>query len=177
MLPKTTLVLGGANSGKSAFAERLVLSAGIPPTYIATAQAWDDEMREKIKAHQQQRGEGWRTVEAPLELVPVLNALTRNDVCLLDCITLWLSNHLIAETDVDGKIDALCGAIVQTSAPLVIVSNEVGYGIVPENALARRFRAYQGRLNQRLAAEADLVVQVIAGLPQVLKGQLPDGIT
>jgi adenosylcobinamide kinase/adenosylcobinamide-phosphate guanylyltransferase len=176
MLPKTTLVLGGANSGKSAFAERLVLSTKIAPTYIATAQAWDDEMREKIAAHQQQRGTRWRTIEAPLEVAAALTALTETDVCLLDCATLWLSNQLLADADIQLANATLCSAVSQCDAPLVIVSNEVGYGIVPENALARRFRAAQGHLNQTLAAQADLVVQVIAGLPQVLKGQLPDGV-
>ncbi|MCL4109792.1 UNVERIFIED_CONTAM: hypothetical protein GTU68_018519 [Idotea baltica] len=175
MLPKTSLILGGANSGKSIFAEKLVLSAKISPTYLATAQAWDDEMRQKINAHQEQRGPNWRTIEAPLDVSAPLKSLTSRDVGLLDCVTLWLSNHLLADHDVERESHMLCASLADTQAPVVIVSNEVGHGVVPDHALGRQFRAAQGRLNQKLAAQADLVVMITAGLPQVLKGQLPQG--
>ena len=171
-LPKLTLVLGGASSGKSDFAESLVLEWEKSPAYIATAQAFDAEMQAKIAAHRRARGEVWRTIEAPLDLGQAFGK-AGEDTVLLDCVTLWLSNHLLAESAPDPLLEGLEALLAQRSAPTVIVSNEVGQGIVPENALARQFRALQGRLNRRLAARADLVVQVVAGLPVVLKGQLP----
>ena len=168
-----TLVLGGASSGKTAWAERLVLGSGRDPLYLATAQAWDDEMRAKIARHQVLRGAGWTTIEAPMDLGPALRGATEDQAVLLDCATLWLSNHLLAGSDLDAAGDDLMTAIGACAAPVVVVSNEVGAGIVPETALGRRFRDAQGRLNQRLAAQAGLVVAVMAGLPLVLKGQLP----
>ncbi|MBZ8118228.1 bifunctional adenosylcobinamide kinase/adenosylcobinamide-phosphate guanylyltransferase [Roseovarius sp. LXJ103] len=173
MLPRLSLVLGGAASGKSAFAEALVMRTARPRHYIATAQAFDDEMRAKIAAHLVQRGDGWRTHEAPLDLAPALSAAAPGDVVLLDCATLWLSNHILAEHDLAQAEGALMAALGACAAPVVVVSNEVGLSVVPDNKLARRFQNAQGALNQRLAAEAALVVQVIAGLPQVLKGTLP----
>lgn len=167
-----TFVLGGANSGKSNFAETLCFQTQKPRVYIATAQAFDDEMRAKISAHQDQRGDGWTTIEAPLDVAVALDSCTKDQIVLLDCATLWLTNQLMAEADLDSVTDGLIDALSRCAAQVIVVSNEVGNGIVPENAMARRFRGAQGRLNQRLAAQADLVVQVIAGLPQVLKGQL-----
>lgn len=172
-LPALTLVIGGARSGKSAFAEGLVSATTRPRRYVATAEAWDDEMRERIARHRLDRGAGWLTVEAPLDLVSALAAATSAEVVLVDCATLWITNHLLADHDLDAMSSALVGALAACAAPVVIVSNETGWGIVPDNALARRFRDAQGRLNQRLAAEAGLVVTVIAGLPLVLKGRLP----
>ncbi|MBU2991830.1 bifunctional adenosylcobinamide kinase/adenosylcobinamide-phosphate guanylyltransferase [Octadecabacter sp. 1_MG-2023] len=172
-LPDITLVLGGAASGKSGFAESLCFQAGKPKTYIATAQAFDDEMRDKIKTHRLQRGENWLTIEAHLDLGPALSERTPDEIVLLDCATLWLSNVLLADQDLDTAMTALMTALTACHAQIVVVSNEVGNGIVPDNALSRQFRNAQGRLNQRLAAQAGLVVQVIAGLPQVLKGTLP----
>jgi len=169
-LPRLTLVIGGASSGKSAEAERLVVASGLLRTYVATAQVFDDEMRAKIAAHRDMRGAGWTTIEEPLDLAPTLAAATAGEVILIDCATLWLTNHILADNDVDAAADTLLAALRKCAAPVVIVSNEVGAGIVPENALARRFRTGQGRLNQRLAAQADRVVTVIAGLPLVLKG-------
>lgn len=173
-LPALTLVIGGARSGKSAFAERLVRGSGRPRRYIATAEAWDDEMRARIAQHRADRGNGWLTVEAPLDLPAALAQVPPDEAVLIDCATLWLTNHLLADHDIAAESSALLGAITACAAPVVIVSNETGWGIVPENALARRFRDEQGRLNQRLAAAAHLVVTVIAGLPLALKGQVPD---
>lgn len=172
-LPPLTLVVGGARSGKSALAERLVAASGRPRRYIATAEAWDDEMRDRIARHRLDRGSDWTTVEAPLDLPAALADTTADEAVLIDCATLWLTNHLLADHDLPAEASRLLTALATCPAPVVIVTNETGWGIVPENALARRFRDEQGRLNQRLAAEADLVVTVIAGLPLVLKGALP----
>lgn len=172
-LPPLTLVIGGARSGKSAFAEHLITGSGRPRRYIATAEAWDEEMRDRITRHRQDRGTGWTTVEAPLDLAAALADARPDDAILVDCATLWLTNHLLAEHDLAAETTGLLAALIACPAPIVIVSNETGWGIVPENALARRFRDEQGRLNQLLAAESALVVTVIAGLPMVLKGQLP----
>lgn len=173
ILSPLTLVVGGARSGKSAFAEGLVTGSGRPRRYIATAEAWDEEMRDRIARHRADRGEAWTTVEAPLDLCGALAQAMPQEVVLVDCATLWLTNHLLAEHDLALETSHLLAALAHCAAPVVIVSNETGWGIVPENALARRFRDEQGRLNQRLAAQSDLVVTVIAGLPMVLKGQLP----
>lgn len=172
-LPPLTLVIGGARSGKSGFAERLITATGRPRRYIATAEAWDDEMRDRIARHRNERGPAWTTVEAPLDLAAALAQARAEEAVLVDCATLWLTNHLLAEHDLSVKVSGLLAGLAGCKAPVVIVSNETGWGIVPENALARRFRDEQGRLNQRLAAEAGLVVTVIAGLPLVLKGTLP----
>lgn len=173
-LPGLTLVIGGAASGKSAQAEALVRDHGGQRVYVATAQAFDDEMRAKIAAHQEMRaGDGWRTVEAPFDVVGALDGLGSGDVVLLDCATFWLTNLLLSERDWQEEAAALIAALKACPAPVVVVSNETGQGIVPENALARAFREAQGRLNQRLAAEAGLVVAVMAGVPLVLKGVTP----
>lgn len=168
-----TLVIGGARSGKSAFAERLLVGTGRPRRYIATAEAWDDEMRQRIAQHQRDRGGDWITVEAPLDLPTALALAQAGECVLIDCATLWLTNHLLAGHDLSAETERLVTALGACPAPVVIVSNETGWGIVPDNALARQFRDAQGRLNQRIAQEAGLVVTVIAGLPMVLKGSLP----
>lgn len=173
-LPQLTLVIGGAASGKSAFAENLVLQQRKKPLYLATAQAWDFEMQQKIDLHRQSRGPDWQTIEAPLDLCPHLEAITDEHVILLDCATLWLSNHLLAAHDLRAQGAALLAALAGSAAKTVVVTNEVGQGIVPEHALGRQFRQAQGALNQALAAQAGLVVAIIAGLPLVLKGQLPE---
>jgi adenosylcobinamide kinase/adenosylcobinamide-phosphate guanylyltransferase len=169
-LPKFTFVLGGAASGKSSLAEALCFQTTKARVYIATAQAFDDEMRAKVSAHQNQRGTDWLTFEAPLDVSGVLKQRTADEIVLLDCATLWLSNVLLADNDISAAGADLLDAIATCPAQIIVVSNEVGHGIVPDNALARQFRNSQGRLNQSLAAQADLVVHVIAGLPQVLKG-------
>jgi len=173
MLPDLTLIIGGAASGKSDFAEGLVTSCGNDKIYLATAQAHDGEMVAKINRHQKSRGSGWRTIEAPLDPAPALASATANDVVLLDCATLWLTNQLMAKSDLEAASRTLLTALAACKAPVVVVSNEVGAGIVPQNALARQFREAQGRLNQSLASQAGLAVMVIAGLPMVLKGTLP----
>lgn len=173
-LPGLTLVIGGAASGKSAQAEALVRRQGGQRVYIATAQAFDDEMRAKIAAHQRMRaGDGWRTVEAPFDVVGALERLSEREVVLLDCATFWLTNLMLAERDWRPEADRLIAALLACPAPVVVVSNETGQGIVPENALARAFREAQGRLNQQLAEKAGLVMAVMAGLPLVLKGETP----
>jgi len=166
-----TLVLGGARSGKSRFAEGLVTRAPPPWTYIATAQAFDDEMRARIAAHRDGRLPGWRTVEAPMDLAGALRDAP--GPVLVDCLTLWLSNLMLAESDLAAATAGLTAAL-DRAAPTVLVSNEVGLGIVPDNALARRFRDAAGILHQQLAARASCVVFTVAGLPLFVKGSADD---
>ena len=130
-------------------------------------------MRDRIATHRQDRGDGWDTVDAPLDLASALAAVPADAAVLVDCATLWLTNHMLAEHDLAQETGRLLAALAACAAPVVVVSNEVGWGIVPDNALARRFRDAQGRLNQQMAAQADLVVGVMAGLPFALKGRLP----
>jgi adenosylcobinamide kinase/adenosylcobinamide-phosphate guanylyltransferase len=172
-LPALTLVLGGARSGKSALAEGLIIASGRPRRYIATAEAWDDEMRDRIARHRHDRGGDWTTIEAPLDLPGALAAARPDEAVLIDCATLWLTNHLLADHDLAAEAGRLLAALSACPAPVVIVSNEVGWSIVPDNALARQFSDEQGRLNQRLAQVAGLVIAVMAGLPLVLKGRMP----
>ena len=162
-----TLILGGARSGKSCRAEALVTALPPPWTYIATAEAFDAEMAARIAAHRARRAEGWRTLDAPRDLPGVL-AAARGPV-LVDCLTLWLSNLMLAEADIGAGTAALEEALRARKGPVVLVSNEVGCGIVPATPLGRRFRDAQGLLNQRMAALADQVELVIAGLPLRLK--------
>jgi adenosylcobinamide kinase/adenosylcobinamide-phosphate guanylyltransferase len=137
---------------------------------VATAEAGDDEMAERIAAHRARRSAGWQTIEAPHDLVYALESASAHACLLVDCLTLWLSNRMLADADLDREIEYLEEALARRAAVTVLVSNEVGYGIVPDNALARRFRDLQGRVNQRLAASADRVVLLVAGLPLVVKG-------
>lgn len=167
--PRLTLVLGGAASGKSAHAEALVTALARPRIYIATAQAYDAEMTAKIADHQRARGPDWTTHEVPEALPGALAKMPGDSAVLIDCLTLWLSNRLLAEADLEADRAALVTALKACPAPVVVVSNEAGLGVVPDNALARRFRNAQGALNQAVAAAADRVVLVTAGLPQVLK--------
>lgn len=171
-LPKLTLFIGGAASGKSRMAELMAESLARPRIYVATAQSFDAEMAEKIARHQARRAAGWTTIEAPLDAAQRLRAQPEDAVVLFDCATIWLSNQMLAEADIDAARADLLASLAQCAAPVIAVTNEVGQGIVPENALARRFREAQGRLNIDLAAQADTVVNVVAGLPQVLKGRL-----
>ncbi len=172
---RLALVIGGARSGKSAFAERLVAASGRPRLYIATAQAWDEEMAARI-AHHRARREGWTTVEAPHDLVGALARVPAGAAVLVDCATLWLSNRMLAGADLTAEAEGLVAALAACASPVTVVSNEVGLSIVPDTPLGRRFRDEQGRLNQRLAAAAGLAVAVWAGLPLVLKGRLPEGL-
>ncbi len=169
-IPSLTLVLGGARSGKSRHAESLVTALPPPWTYVATAEAGDDEMTSRIAMHRARRGEDWRTVEAPHDLATALTQAGDDAPVLVDCLTLWLSNRMLAEADVETETEQLESALDGRRAPAILVSNEVGFGIVPDNALARRFRDLQGRLNQRIAARADRVILMVAGLPLVMKG-------
>ena len=167
--PRITLVTGGARSGKSAEAERRVLALPGRPVYIATAEAGDGDMAARIAAHRARRGTGWRTVEAPLALAEALGASDGAGPRLVDCLTLWLSNLMLAGRDWQAEAAGLEAALLTQASPVVLVTNEVGGGIVPENALARAFRDAAGLLNQRIAGVADEVVLVVAGLPLVLK--------
>ena len=168
-----TLIIGGAASGKSLWAENYTLSATKRPLYIATAQPFDTEMEEKIAAHRARRTAQWELKEAPLDLVEALSGLTSESCALIDCLTMWLSNHLLADTPLEPLETDLLKALSICPAKLILVTNEVGYSVVPENALARKFRTAQGQLNQRLAAAANKVVLVTAGLPLVLKSADP----
>lgn len=165
-----TLVLGGARSGKSRHAEALLAPCPAPWTYIATAEAWDDEMRARIAEHQARRDARWRTVSAPLDLP---GALAGAGPALVDCLTLWLTNLMLGGHDVAAAAAALEDALAARGAPTVLVANEVGLGIVPETKLGRAFRDAAGVLNQRIAARADHVHFIAAGLPLLLKGKLP----
>ena len=168
-LPALTLVLGGMRSGKSEYAERLIEAHG-PGVYIATAQVLDTEMAERVRRHRERRGDSWATVEEPLDLAETLGAHgATGRAVLIDCLTLWLSNLLAAGRDAEVETAALAAALARLLVPVVMVSNEVGLGIVPDNALARVFADAAGRLNQAMAAAADRVVLVSAGLPLVLK--------
>ena len=168
----STLVLGGAASGKSAYAEELTLRLPGTPVYIATAQAFDDEMTDKIAAHRQRRGGVWTTIEEPLELPTAITENgVANTVLLVDCLTLWLSNLMTAERDIAAETDTLVDAIRGVQGHIVLVSNELGLGLVPGDELSRRFRDLQGTLNQAVAAATDRVVFVAAGLPMTLKGE------
>jgi adenosylcobinamide kinase/adenosylcobinamide-phosphate guanylyltransferase len=165
-----TLVLGGARSGKSRHAETVAMTSPPPWVYVATAEALDDEMAARISEHRNRRGAQWQTIEAPLDLAGALAGAPASTAILVDCLTLWLSNLMLADRDIDGEVERLERVMAARIAPVVLVSNEVGSGIVPDNAQARRFRDLQGRLNQRMAARADRVVLMVAGLPMVVKG-------
>ncbi|MEL6201013.1 MAG: bifunctional adenosylcobinamide kinase/adenosylcobinamide-phosphate guanylyltransferase [Pseudomonadota bacterium] len=167
----TVLVLGGARSGKSAFAEKLVLESGLQPLYVATAQVWDDEMRTRVEAHRKRRQTQWQTMEEPLELPKLLKREARQGrAILVDCLTLWVTNLMLAEANISDRFASLCAALHGCEGLVVLVSNEVGQGIVPDNKMARDFRDHAGRLHQDVAALADQVHFIAAGLPLTLKG-------
>jgi adenosyl cobinamide kinase/adenosyl cobinamide phosphate guanylyltransferase len=168
-LPKLTLVLGGARSGKSRYAESLIATLPPPWVYVATAEAGDHEMAVRIKAHRARRGPDWRTIEAPRHLVAALQNAGTIPV-LVDCLTLWLTNLMLADIDIEAETAHLERALTAAVVPVVLVANEVGSGIVPDHPLGRKFRDLQGLLNQRIAARADRVVLMVAGLPLALKG-------
>ncbi|MGY3617666.1 bifunctional adenosylcobinamide kinase/adenosylcobinamide-phosphate guanylyltransferase [Bradyrhizobium sp. USDA 10063] len=166
----TTLVLGGARSGKSAFAERVIAESGLARVYLATATADDGEMRDRIAHHRGRRGSDWTTVEEPLALIDALTQVSRPGCAVLvDCLTLWLSNLMLAGRDPDVEAERLAQFLGAAANPVVLVSNEVGLGIVPETRLGRDFRDAQGRLNQMIASSVPNVVFVAAGLPLWLK--------
>ncbi|MER9570869.1 bifunctional adenosylcobinamide kinase/adenosylcobinamide-phosphate guanylyltransferase [Mesorhizobium opportunistum] len=166
---KLTFIIGGARGRKSAHAETLATALPSPWTYIATADAFDDEMRERIALHRSRRGEGWSTIDAPLDLAGAIEALPDNQPVLVDCLTLWLTNHMLGERDLEQECQRLAAVLSRPRGSWFVVSNEVGQGIVPDNALARRFRDAAGRLNQQVAAIADTVLLMVAGLPLKVK--------
>ncbi|MFZ2064369.1 MAG: bifunctional adenosylcobinamide kinase/adenosylcobinamide-phosphate guanylyltransferase [Xanthobacteraceae bacterium] len=173
--PNLMLILGGARSGKSRYAEGLITA--LPPPwnppwiYVATAEPGDKEMQARIAAHRARRGPSWQTVEAPQELAEAV-ILAQPAPVLVDCLTLWLSNLMLIDADIEAETVRLERALEAATAPVVLISNEVGSGIVPEHPLGRRFRDLQGALNQRIAARADRVVLMVAGLPLAVKGTL-----
>lgn len=169
------LVLGGARSGKTGFAERLAMRAGSKPAYLATAQALDAEMRDRVQSHKEQRQGRFATIEEPLELAAAIRTAARShDVILVDCLTLWITNLIVANRDVAAAVEELLVTLADVkSTRVILVSNEVGLGIVPDNAMARMFRDLAGSAHQRLADICDDVYFVVAGLPMVLKGDPP----
>jgi adenosylcobinamide kinase/adenosylcobinamide-phosphate guanylyltransferase len=175
ILPRVTLVLGGARSGKSRHAEQMIKSAldgefYERATYLATAEALDGEMKARVAEHRARRGDAWITVEEPLDLMGALTEYADpKRPILVDCLTLWLSNLMGAGRDIDAETAALAARLQDIGGPVVLVSNEVGLGIVPDNELARAFRDHAGRLNQAVAQVADRVLFVVAGLPTTLK--------
>ena len=168
---KSVLVLGGARSGKSSYAEKMVESSGLQPLYLATGRAFDKEMENRIAIHRDRRGSEWQTVEEPLDLIGALtlNAATDRFV-LVDCLTLWLTNLMMAERDITTETASLVAMLPDLAGPVVFVSSEVGLGIVPENRMAREFRDHAGFLHQAVAAIADDVYFMAAGLPLRMKG-------
>jgi len=176
MSSRHVLVLGGARSGKTGFAERLAMGAGISPAYLATAEALDSEMRERVESHRRQREGRFETLEEPLALAAAIGrAAARHDLILVDCLTLWITNLLGAGRDVAEAVDELSATLAALeSSRVILVSNEVGLGIVPDNPLARTFRDLAGSTHQRIAEICDDVYFVVAGLPLTLKGAPPD---
>ena len=169
-LPAVTLVLGGARSGKSQFAEQLICSMPPPFFYVATAEPRDLEMTERIDQHKMRRGPDWQTLEVPLDLNETLKYLDKaGAVILVDCLTLWLSNLMLTHCDIEKAIASLCNTLSEAQGHIVLVSNEVGQGIVPDNDMARQFRDLAGYMHQDIVAVAQSVVMVIAGLPLTLK--------
>ncbi|MFK4823448.1 bifunctional adenosylcobinamide kinase/adenosylcobinamide-phosphate guanylyltransferase [Paenochrobactrum sp. BZR 588] len=168
---KITLVLGGARSGKSKYAENCAENSGLQPFYIATGRAYDDEMRSRINLHQDRRGLNWTTVEEPLDLADaLLKTAAPNHFVLVDCLTLWVTNLMMAERDIEAETARLLETFPKTSGEIFFVSNEVGLGIVPDNRMAREFRDYAGFLHQRVAEKAHEVYFMAAGLSLKMKG-------
>ena len=169
-LPRLTLILGGARSGKSGHAEALIEASCLTPYYIATAQALDGEMADRIARHQARRGGRWRTIEEPLALTEALHSVAAEGCAIMvDCLTLWLTNLMVQERAIETEIDGLADALARLDGAVVLVSNEVGQGVMPSNAMARAFIDHAGLLHQRLAEQADRVLLMTAGLPQQLK--------
>lgn len=168
-MAKTILITGGARSGKSQLAERMALALGSPAIYVATAEAGDPEMAARIAAHRSRRGAEWTTLAAPLDLAGALSASDTGPPRLVDCITLWLSNLMLAGRDTGAEVAALAALLPRLAAPVVLVTNEVGSGIVPDNALARRFRDEAGLANQRLADACDELWFCVSGHPLKVK--------
>ena len=176
MAVASTLVLGGQRSGKSRYAEELVLESGLEPVYVATAEAWDDEMADRIARHRERRGDAWQTINEPLAVAETISGLAKPDCYLLvDCLTLWLSNLMHAGRDIQESTADLIQSAQAAAGPVVFVSNEVGSGVIPDNALARRFADAQGALNQAVARAADRVILMAAGIPLQFKPSMTIG--
>lgn len=174
MTNEIILITGGARSGKSQYAEQRVRAMGGRSVYVATAEANDEEMARRIAEHRKRRGQQWRTIEEPLELTQALLAERgKTDCALVDCLTLWLSNLLLRHNDkyASEKVDELIEKLTQLNFHLVLVTNEVGWGIVPDNPLARKFRDLAGWTNQRMAQAANEVVLMVAGMPMIAKSR------
>ena len=168
---KITLILGGQRSGKSGYAEQLVEAKGCG-LYLATAQAFDDEMKDRINTHKNRRGEMWSTLEEPFDIANVIDRESKVErPILVDCLTLWLSNLMMAERDISIETERLISVLQKSQGPVVLVSNEVGQGVIPDNALARKFVDCAGRMNQVIAEASDRVVWVTAGIPNILKDE------
>ena len=169
--PSSILVLGGARSGKSRFAEGLAGDCAADRHYVATGRAFDDEMRDRIARHRADRGDGWTTHEEPVDLVDQLRRIDApSRVVLVDCLTLWVTNLMLENQDVAARSGELAALLPQLKARVILVSNEVGLGIVPENRMAREFRDHAGRIHQLVAQVATEVYFVAAGLPLKMKG-------
>ena len=170
MTAEITFVLGGVRSGKSQFAEELVVKSGLKPVYIATGRASDDEMLDRIELHQSRRGEDWQTLEEPLALVDALQqASNPGRMVLVDCITLWITNLMMAEANINHECNGLIRFLEEASVPIVIVSNETGMGVMPMNKMAREFNDIAGEVHQKIASVSDVAYLVAAGLPLRLK--------
>jgi adenosylcobinamide kinase/adenosylcobinamide-phosphate guanylyltransferase len=176
MTKEIILITGGARSGKSRHAEQRALEIGARPLYVATAEAKDEEMAQRIAEHQKRRSIQWRTIEAPLALTEVLMTQRgKTDCVLVDCLTLWISNLLIRHGDryAAEKIEELIEQLPQLNFHLVFVTNEVGWGIVPDNPLARKFRDLAGWTNQQMAEAANQVILMVTGMPLIVKKVVP----
>jgi adenosylcobinamide kinase / adenosylcobinamide-phosphate guanylyltransferase len=167
---RTVLVFGGARSGKSRYAQELVEASGLEPVFVATANAGDSEMAARIARHRAERDARWRTLVEPTALAATIRReAAPGRALLVDCLTLWLANRMLAGAGLEAELAALVASVEAASGPVVLVSNEVGLGIVPDMPLGRRFRDAQGQLNQRVAEACQAVVSVSAGLPLLLK--------
>ena len=170
--PMKTLIIGGAASGKSAYAEGLASNSKLYKIYLASANIYDEEMQLKVNKHKIRRGDDWTTISEPLEAKEKITYLKDNQIMLFDCATMWLTNQMLKKADIQSEISQLIDSIMLSKGSIIVVTNEVGSGIVPENSMARQFRELQGLLNQELASISDSVIQVIAGLPLFLKQPL-----
>ena len=161
--------IGGARSGKSKMAEMHTLKLGKRATYIATCEVFDEEMAQRVEKHQERRGKNWSTLLTPLNLAREIKNIEQSNPILIDCLTLWLSNHLLRNNNLEKKVDELTNTLKNSKSDIVLVSNEVGTGIVPDNALAREFRDNAGFMNQKIASLSDEVYWVVAGIPTRIK--------
>lgn len=163
-------ILGGAKSGKSRYAEAQLMQYAQPWLYLATGRAWDDEMRQKITEHQERRGDGWITYEEPLKIAEYIEKHHPTPI-LIDCLMLWLTNLMMDKCDINMEIDRLVMTLQAYTGEMVIVSNEVGQGIVPADPMSRAFRNYAGILHQKIAQIADRFTFIVAGYPIVMKSE------